>query len=1035
MNDVASFIAKIMADIKDFERDIKKAQAMASGLDDKDVVMEIKASINDFRRSMLQVQALSRAMEADDIEKKVKLKYDRNMFRVLHRGIENFNNELDALATDIRSFGTVFANVIKGGLVSNISALVPLTAGATSAVMALGNAVGVLGGMVIGLAGAGSIGFGGIVAYGGMVTDVLNRVKDGTVKAKAEAEAYTQSLNGLKSAWSSFIDGNEATILTTMKNALDGLKVGFQSLTPFLDGVVKSMERASLSFKDFLSNSPVASKFFDMMNTLGVRVFNDLVDGVGQLGEAFISLATQFAPLTEFVSQGFSNMMTSFNNFIQSVEGQQAIQNFTEYVMTNLPVIGQIFGDIFTGIFNLFKAFAPNSQLVFDGLAKLTEKFRTWSETVAQSDGFQKFVQYIQDNAGNMISLIGNIVMMVVNFGIALAPLGSLVLDITTKITGWIAKLLEVAPVTGLIIGVITTLTGIFMSLAPAILFVTNVIAPLIGWFRQTMATGGLLSSAMTALSTAFASISAPVWILIGVITALVSSFMYLWNTNEEFRTRVIEIWNQIRDHISNAVQAVKTFVMEIFGTLVDWWNENNELIMQTVSRVWNNILNIIETVMNILVPIVQTAWELIKGAIRIALDLILGIIKAGMQLINGDWKGAWETIKQTVANIWEHIKTAITNVIEILKPIILNFVTNAKQWISDKFNQAKQILIDIWNSIKSFISSKAQEILSNIKQKFNEMKTAIQTAIQAAKQIVVQKFSEMLSSARQKAQQIASNVKQKFSEIKNAIQQKIQAAKEIVVQKFSEMLSSARQKAQEIASNVKQKFSEIKNAIQEKMQAAKQALVQKFTEMVSTARNKAQEVYNTVKDKIGQIPGAVRGFMGDMVSAGGDLIRGLIDGILGMAGNAVETIKRTVGNMVGAAKRMLKIHSPSRVFRDIGGYTVGGLVKGIESNARSAVSSASNMARAVVDTANKELNDYDPQLNTITSDSDINGQISDVSNRINHSIKDDLDNGIDAKDPANINVSLGGKNYQTFSDDIRETSNRPLNLREIYSV
>ena len=63
----------------------------------------------------------------------------------------------------------------------------------------------------------------------------------------------------------------------------------------------------------------------------------------GNFGAGFVGLITNLAPLTEWVSQGFENMGKSFNNWANSVEGSQAIQSFTNYVKTNLPLIGNIF--------------------------------------------------------------------------------------------------------------------------------------------------------------------------------------------------------------------------------------------------------------------------------------------------------------------------------------------------------------------------------------------------------------------------------------------------------------------------------------------------------------------------------------------------------------------------------------------------------------------------------------------------------------------------------------------------------------------
>ena len=50
----------------------------------------------------------------------------------------------------------------------------------------------------------------------------------------------------------------------------------------------------------------------------------------------------------------------------------------------------------------------------------MTAKFREWSEQVGKSEGFKKFVQYVQEWSVIM-DLIGNIVRVLVAFGTAMA--------------------------------------------------------------------------------------------------------------------------------------------------------------------------------------------------------------------------------------------------------------------------------------------------------------------------------------------------------------------------------------------------------------------------------------------------------------------------------------------------------------------------------------------------------------------------------------------------------------------------------------
>ncbi len=97
---------------------------------------------------------------------------------------------------------------------------------------------------------------------------------------------------------------------------------------------------------------------------------------------------------------------------------------------------------------------------------------------------------------------------------------------------------------------------------------------------------------------------------------------------------------------------------------------------------------------------------------------------------------------------------------------------------------------------------------------------------------------------------------------------------------------------------------------------------------------------------KIRELPGRARSALGNiggaLKSAGQQLVRGFIDGIGSALSWVADKARSIAKTAISAAKAALGIHSPSKVFKQIGAYVGAGFVdglKGSESQAKAAVS------------------------------------------------------------------------------------------------
>lgn len=101
-------------------------------------------------------------------------------------------------------------------------------------------------------------------------------------------------------------------------------------------------------------------------------------------------------------------------------------------------------------------------------------------------------------------------------------------------------------------------------------------------------------------------------------------------------------------------------------------------------------------------------------------------------------------------------------------------------------------------------------------------------------------------------------------------------------------------------------------------------AFLEAIVQAITPSMQAMNEVGQAVLDSIGS-------FINDMFNAGANLIQGFIDGILSAPGAVIDAIGGVVGGAVDEGKRLLGIASPSKVFAQLGEYSMQGYIQGVE--------------------------------------------------------------------------------------------------------
>lgn len=472
--------------------------------------------------------------------------------------------------------------------------------------------------------------------------------------------------------------------------------------------------------------------------------------------------------------------------------------------------------------------------------------------------------------------------------------------------------------------------------------------------FKIAKTATAALGAEVSPLGAALASISLPVVAAVAAVVALTAAFVHLMKTNDEFRGKIIGIWDGIKAKFSEAGKKMTDVINKLgfdFSSLTeaikagfDWfanalapffiaWAEG---VSKTIGSIIDIVTGLFQVIGGLIIGFRDGDWstfvEGIKGFVGGLFDLFTMPIQAIFMVITEyltafgtSWSEIWQGIKDFFFGIWDGIVEFVLGIVDGIVGAWEGLKSRVVQFIID----LKTSLEEVWNGIKEGTVSIAIDIRDSVIDAWNTLKTRV---------------IEFVEYLREQLTQLWDN-------IKNTVKTTVTSLKEIVVNLFNEMKTRVVNIVTNIKNTAISLFNVMKSTVVDTVTAMKNTVINIFTTMKTSIIQKVTEI----KDGIIKV---FDGIKEKFIEIGGNIVNGIWEGINAGWDWLTNKVKDLAKSLLDAAKSALGINSPSREFRkEVGRWIPPGIVEGVEDAMPEAV-------KDIQDTIDEGMSQIDADVN-----------------------------------------------------------------------
>ena len=301
------------------------------------------------------------------------------------------------------------------------------------------------------------------------------------------------------------------------------------------------------------------------------------------------------------------------------------------------------------------------------------------------------------------------------SIGAALAPALSKVADavvpVITKISEWAAANPE---------------------LTSKIIIVAGAVAGLV-------AVVGAIGLILPTVIAGFALLFSPITLVVGAVIALGVAFTYLWTHSDEVRQKIVEIWSNVKEFLSNNFEAMRMNAEDIWNRIKGFIGDNIQAIKMNLEDAWGSIKQYLQDSLEAMRMSVESIWNAIKAFLDGLWQGIKDAFNSGLETIQTAWQTAWNTIKNVADSVWTGIKGT---------------VTSGFSWIRDTFVKWKLTIADmakaLWDGLGTAATMAWEGVKGIVVNSINFIIGKVNTLIEAINSVARKAASTVGFSAPQ---------------------------------------------------------------------------------------------------------------------------------------------------------------------------------------------------------------------------------------------------------------------------------------------